>query len=177
MPDIRDKVEDDRGLLKKIQLIVPGFRGYRIREDLRDSDRMLRAEIAKRLAQQRAQLEDVRKALVRGNPMSKALEDIGGTISAMKRVEGEIQHAEVGYSGIAADVRFKQDEIYQLYDYDNSILESIAFIDQALVQIPSLVRSGNDADLRTSINTVMDRVTGLEERFKRRKATITGTGL
>jgi len=177
LPDIRDRVEDDRGLLKKIQLIVPGFRGYRIREDLRDSDRILRAEIAKRLAQQRAQLEDVRRSLVRENPMSKALEDIGGVVNAMKRVEGEILHAEVGYSGISADVRFKQDEIYQLYDYDNSMLESIAFIDQALAAIPSFVRSGNDAELRKAVGTMSDRVTGLEDRFKRRKATITGTGL
>jgi len=170
-------VEDDRGLLKKIQLIVPGFRGYRIREDLRDSDRMLRAELAKRLGLQRSQLEDARRALVRENPMSKALEEIGGAVNTMKRVEGEILHAEVGYSGIAADVKMKESELNLLYEYDNSMIESLNFIDEALIRVPDMIRSGNDADLRAAVETVRARVDGLESRFKRRKAAITGTGL
>ncbi|NLX47799.1 MAG: hypothetical protein GXY70_06505 [Euryarchaeota archaeon] len=170
-------MEDDRGLLKKIQLVVPGFRGYRIREDLRDSDRMLRAELAKRMGLQRSQLEDARRALIRENPMSKALEEMGGVVNTMKRVEGEVLHAEVGYSGIAADVRMKDDELNMLYEYDNSMIESLNFIDEALVKVPEIIRSGNDADLRGAVEAVRNRVDGLESRFKRRKAAITGTGL
>jgi hypothetical protein len=177
LPDIRDGVEDDRGLLKKIQMVVPGFRGYRIREDIRDSDRMLRAELAKRLGLQRSQLEDARRALVRENPMSKALEDMGGVVNAMKRVEGEILHAEVGYSGISADIEIKDDELNLLYEYDASMIESLNFIDDALIRMPEMVRSGKDADLRDTVETVRTRVDGLESRFKRRKAAITGTGL
>ena len=41
-PDIRGTVEDNRGLLKKIQIIVPGFSGYREKEDLRAADELLR---------------------------------------------------------------------------------------------------------------------------------------
>jgi len=177
LPDIRDRVEDDRGLLKKIQMVIPGFRGYRIREDLRDSDRMLRAELAKRLWLQRSQLEDARRALVRENPMSKALEEMGGVVNAMKRVEGEMLHAEVGYSGISADIKIKDDELNLLYEYDASMIESLNFIDDALIKVPEMVRSGDDADLRDAVETVRTRVDGLESRFKRRKAAITGTGL
>ncbi|HSV42580.1 MAG TPA: hypothetical protein VLH13_04130, partial [Methanomassiliicoccales archaeon] len=71
MPDIRQKVEEDRGLLKKIQMIIPGYRGYRIREDLRDSDKMLRMELSKRLGIQRRELEEARTELVRAMPLSK----------------------------------------------------------------------------------------------------------
>jgi len=38
MTDLRTKVEEDRGLLKKIELFLPGFRGYRKKEDLRAAD-------------------------------------------------------------------------------------------------------------------------------------------
>jgi len=177
LPDIRDRVEEDRGLLKKIQTVVPGFRGYRIREDLRDSDRMLRAELAKRLRAQRAQLEDARSALVRTDPMSKALEEIGGVVNAMKRVEAEMLHSEVGYSGVAADVRIRDDELNRLYEYDTSMIESLGFIDQALVRVPEAIRAGNDGDLRQAVGTLRARVDGLEDRFKRRMTAITGTGL
>jgi hypothetical protein len=177
LPDIRDRVEDDRGLLKKIQTIIPGFRGYRIKEDLRDSDRMLRAELVKKMAQERAQLEDSRRKLVRKDPTSEALEGIGSLINLMKRVEGEMLHAEMGYSGIAADVKMKQNELNRLYEYDASMIESISFIDEALVRLPDMVRSGDSAGVTETVDTVRDRVEGLEDRFKRRKAAITGTGL
>lgn len=39
--DLRSKVEDDRGMLTKIQLGIPGFRGYRQKEDLRIADSRL----------------------------------------------------------------------------------------------------------------------------------------
>jgi len=138
---------------------------------------MLRAELAKRLWLQRSQLEDARRALVRENPMSKALEEMGGVVNAMKRVEGEMLHAEVGYSGISADIKIKDDELNLLYEYDASMIESLNFIDDALIKVPEMVRSGDDADLRDAVETVRTRVDGLESRFKRRKAAITGTGL
>ena len=46
MTDLRNKVEEDRGLLKKIQLGIPGFRGYRQKEDLRIADSLLRMQVA-----------------------------------------------------------------------------------------------------------------------------------
>src|SRR5256885_16816857 len=45
MPDIRDRVEQDRGLLKKIQLAIPGYAGYRRREDIRAADNLLRIQL------------------------------------------------------------------------------------------------------------------------------------
>src|SRR5580693_2911489 len=36
--DIRQKVDGDRGFLKRLQLLIPGFRGYRQAEDVRASD-------------------------------------------------------------------------------------------------------------------------------------------
>jgi len=49
MPDIRDRVEQDRGLLKKIQLVIPGYAGYRRREDIRAADNLLRIQLANQL--------------------------------------------------------------------------------------------------------------------------------
>ena len=56
MTDLRDKVESDRGIIKMIQLVIPGYRGYRIKEDLRIADRLLREELANRLAEDREPL-------------------------------------------------------------------------------------------------------------------------
>ncbi|OPY31847.1 MAG: hypothetical protein A4E32_01451 [Methanomassiliicoccales archaeon PtaU1.Bin124] len=177
MPDIRQRVEEDRGLLKKIQMVIPGYRGYRIREDLRDSDKMLRMELAKKLALQRKQLEESREEIVQSMPMSKSLVAIGGVISQYKKVEGVMVHSDSGYSGFAADVQFKQEEMNQLYDYDISILENIQFIDQAIGELRSAITGEQDAEIKSSVKAVKMRLTGLEEKFAKRQAVISGTGL
>jgi len=48
MSDIRDQVVDDRGTIKKLQLIFPGYHGYRVNEDLRDADIYLKDELYKK---------------------------------------------------------------------------------------------------------------------------------
>lgn len=177
MPDIRQRVEEDRGLLKKIQMIIPGYRGYRIREDLRDSDKMLRMELSKKLALQRKQLEECRGEIVASMPLSKSLETLGGVISQYKKVEGLMVHSDSGYSGIAADIKIQQDEMNHLYDYDMSILENIQFIDQGIGDLRSAINTNDDSKMKEAAKMVKMRLTGLEEKFAKRQAVIGGTGL
>lgn len=177
MPDIRQKVEEDRGLLKKIQLIIPGYRGYRIREDLRDSDKMLRMELNKRLGLQHKQLEEFRLDMVRSAPMSKNIEVLGGIVNQYKKVEGMVAHGESGYSGFAADIKIGAEELNHLYDYDLSMMESIIFIDQSLGELKSSIDSGVDQRIKEGLSAVKMRITGLEEKFSKRISVIQGTGL
>ncbi|EQD65037.1 hypothetical protein B2A_01749, partial [mine drainage metagenome] len=37
-PDLRERVDQDRGSLKRLQLMVPGYRAYRQGEDIREAD-------------------------------------------------------------------------------------------------------------------------------------------
>lgn len=177
MPDIRQKVEEDRGLLKKIQLIIPGYRGYRIREDLRDSDKILRQELNKRLGLQHKQLDEFRLDLIRSAPMSKNLELLGGIINQYKKVEGMVAHGEGGYSGFSADIKIGAEELNHLYDYDLSMMESINFIDQSIGELKSSMDSGNEQRMKDGLGAVKMRITGLEEKFSKRISVIQGTGL
>src|SRR5271170_7966430 len=44
--DIRERVDQDRGTLKRLQMLIPGFRGYRQGEDIREADSYLRMQVA-----------------------------------------------------------------------------------------------------------------------------------
>src|SRR5207302_905201 len=63
MPDIRDRVEQDRGILKKIQLMIPGYSGYRRREDIRAADNLLRIQLANQMKSVRGDLEEIRDGM------------------------------------------------------------------------------------------------------------------
>jgi hypothetical protein len=177
LPDIRQKVEEDRGLIKKIQLMVPGYRGYRLKDDLRDSDKMLRMELGKRLALQRKELEEFRQTIVTGNPMSKNLTGIGGIINQYKKVEGLMAHGEGGYSGISADIRIGVPELNTLYEYDAGMIENINFIEQSIGDLRAAVDQNEDAKIAEHLKNVKMRITGFEEKFARRISVIQGIGV
>ncbi len=177
MPDIRQKVEEDRGLIKKIQLMVPGYRGYRLREDLRNSDKMLRLELSKRLALQRTELEEFRQTLVTSNPMSKNLTVVGGIVNEYKKIEGLVAHGESGYSGIRADIRIDVPELNQLYEYDSGMIDNLNFIEQSIGDLRTALDQNDEASMSEQLKNVRMRIVGFEEKFAKRISTIQGIGV
>ena len=173
MTDIRDRVEEDRGLLKTIQTFVPGFRGYRLKEDLRDSDRMLRAQLARLIGMQRRGLEDCRPLIK--DLTSPQLEALGGIISRFKKVEGLVAHAETGYSGIAADVQVKENELNRLYEYDTSMIDMIGMLGQNVDALKGDLRSSDSAQANVDLDTLRQGINDFQDRFERRMQVITNT--
>lgn len=174
MADIRTRVEEDQGILKKIQNYVPGFRGYRRKEDLRDADKMLRMQLAQRLSVQRRNLEECR-SLITKTFNSKPLEVLGGLVSQFKKVESQVNFAEMGYSGIAADIQIKEDELNNLYEFDAGLFGDVIQMQQAIANLKTSLASQDDAKALLDMSEVKARITDFEDIFKRRIDVISGT--
>jgi hypothetical protein len=174
MPDIRERVEEDQGILKKIQSFIPGFRGYRRTEDLRDADRMLRMQLADRLGKQRRGLEECRGMLVTsfGSP---ELDTIGGLINQFKKVEGEVTHAEMGYSGIAADIKIKEDALNSLYEFDAAMIDHIASINASIDSLKNSLMAADESTSHKDLMNIKARINDFEDQFDRRMNVIQGT--
>jgi len=113
MVDLRDKVKEDRGLLKKVELAIPGFRGYRKREDLRIADSLLRKQLADKLKSVLTNIEQSRETLTRKMEIDM-LEDVRRLVNQAQVIEGKVRHAEQGYTGVSADYRIEESELNQL---------------------------------------------------------------
>ena len=174
MTDIRKRVEEDRGILKTIQTFVPGFRGYRLNEDLRDSDRMLRAQLTKLLGLQRRGLEQCREMVVQ-NFNSAQMDAIGGLINRFKTVEGLVLHAETGYSGIAADIHVKETELNRLYEYDMSLIDNIGIISRSVESLKMSLKANDSAQSGNDMAEIKNAIGEFEDKFDRRKRVITNT--
>ena len=176
MPDLRERVEEDRGLLKRIQLLVPGFAGYRRKEDIRAADNMLRIQIADRLNGLRSKAEKCRASLVEDYE-TKNLEKLGNLVNLFQAVEGKLRHAEQGYSGISPAIRVDVRELNMLYEYDLSLLQGVERMDSGLEQL----RNETESKAWESMSSVISGIrTGLEEFeavMDKRMRVITGTGV
>lgn len=171
--DLRERVEDDRGLIKKIQLHIPGFAGYRRREDLRTADALLRVQLADRMVRVKDRLEGARADLARNYQMS-ALEPLGGLIFKVTELEGRVRHAEQGYSGISADIRVEEREINTLYEFDLRLIEGIDHLMAKADGIKAAAKKDAESVDKT-IEEFREGASGFEDTFERRMKVITGT--
>ncbi len=167
--DIRQQVDADRGILKKIQLLVPGFRGYRQGEDLREADSVLRLQIADRLHTAVGLLTQRRQNLATSGHFD-GLTDLAMAIADLTRLEGEIRHAEQGYTGISPALRVTPKGQDQLYEYDYGFAVAAHDVVEA-----ANVLADPAADLSKSgvqIANIRTLVTRLEQAFRARIQTI-----
>lgn len=126
-PDIREEVDDNRGIIKDIQLIVPFFHGYRKLEDIRVADELLRKEVSKILQQAIDALQNEKAALVNQGTFDK-LTLIGSSMSRLQEFQGELLHAQQGSSGISPAIRLDKVKLDKLYEYDLKFLKISAGI-------------------------------------------------
>lgn len=172
MADLRDRMTEDKGLLKKIQLAVPGYRGYRQREDLRDSDAMLRIQMADALVKVKGHVELARE-MAAENYMLGSIDKIGKLINQLTALEGKVRHAEHGYSGFAADIEIGTVELNHLYEYDHKMLEGVSSLDREAAALPGFME--DEAKLKVHLRTISTQAQEFTENFERRIKVITGT--
>src|SRR5947199_3517721 len=171
MPDIRDRVEQDRGLLKKIQLVIPGYAGYRRREDIRAADNLLRIQLANQLKGVRGDLEDIRDQIAMDGTV-QGLQSIGNAIFTIEGLEAKVRHAEGGYSGLSATIQIKETELDKLYEYDYAMLDSL---DRASVVLPTIREAAADPKaLEAAVKSMRDAITSFESAWKSRTNAVTG---
>ena len=162
--DIRKQVVDSQGLLKKIQLVVPGFRGYRQLEDLRAADELLRRQVALILQKGISSLRDTRRTVVDKGDYS-SLEPVASLISRLQQLEGEVEHAEQGYSGISPMIRVGQDTLNSLYDYDFAFVDTASKLTDSCNSLSSA--AGHSA-LGGSIDDIDSKITDFKNAFENR---------
>ena len=173
-PDIRQQVEDNRGFAKKLELLIPGLRGYRSKEDIRASDSMLRNQMADKLDHVKDNLQQLRKQVASSNDLNN-LTTVGSLIAQVQTLSGEVRHAAQGYSGWVAPIQMNDDKLNKLYEYDYSFVSSVFSLDQATMPgslkydptAPNSVQTtlaglaGSVADIRQKWSTRVEAIQGV----------------
>jgi len=174
--DLRQVVDNSRGPLKRLQLLIPGFRGYRQGEDIREADSFLRIQVADRMKNARTTVENSRTALTNANQF-QSLYDLATIISDLLTLEGRVRFAEQGYTGISPAVRINPQQLDRLYEYDYGFVQAADQLNQTLAPLPSLATGSNPAAVAALVATARSQVNQLDQAFKSRIQVIEGIRL
>jgi hypothetical protein len=163
-PDIRQQVDQGRGTFKKLELMVPGLRGYRSKEDIRVSDDLLRNQVADKLDLAKGNLEGLRKQMVLAADFNN-LTSVGSLISQLQQFSGEIRHAQQGYSGIAASFSFDDARLNKLYEYDYDFVSAAMQLSTFTLPSNLFYDPTNPASILPKLTTLQSMIQDFKQKW------------
>lgn len=145
----------DSGLTGKIGGLlqsVPGYRGYKSKEERRDSDRRVRERVATAFAGQAERVERVGSDLAN----QRRLRDIGPVdefAQTIRHLIDRISTATYGYGGLFSDRNVDEHALDQLRLFDESLLASVNELDAPITALEQALAANTDltAPTRTGV--------------------------
>ncbi len=171
--DLRERVDQDRGTLKRLELLIPGYHGYRRDEDIRAADSLLRRQIADRLRNDRFTAENARTAMTQAGQFA-ALTDLAPLIADLMQIEPKVRSAEQGYSGIAAAIKVGPEQLDRLYEYDYGFVVAADQFSTTLATLPGAVAAQNWAQAQSVCASARAQLAQLLQAFGARTRVVEG---
>jgi len=175
--DLRERVLDDRGLIKRIQASIPGWREYRDAEDLRIADALLRSELADRFARfVLPALEEARASAAERLDLA-GVREVGVLLGEAQGVMGSIRHAEQGYSGICAAYTIDGPALRRLYDYDSSLIGAVEGVERTADLARTAARTDDGPGLAGACRRVAEGLGEVRRLVVERREAMAGIGV
>lgn len=118
----RKKVEESLGGLEKFLKKIPGYKGYKEKELRRESDKLLRTQLAAGLDEQRQRLQELQVQLL-SEAQIEYLDDMERAVMKLQILIDRIRTASYGYAGLFDAVKVKEKELDALYEFDSQMLD------------------------------------------------------
>ena len=156
-------VESEKSLTEKILTVFPGYGGYRKREVLRETDRLVRDTLYNELKKAKERFSRICKNMVTsGQAEAKEAERILMRIDACAE---RIHHAPYGYTPELNVIQIKEDHIRKLIQFDSKLSEGIANLREKV----EALGNSQSADTKALLSQIESGVTDFEEGFANRK--------
>lgn len=155
-----------KNIFEKIGAFIPGYKGYSEKEGRRDTDKLLRLEIAKHLDSMKETINDVIR-----QQMDEKKMDVINDLDRIKRnldiAANQVRYANYGESGFFDVVQVDTYDLDSLYQYDLGMKEEA---EQLGLKVKALQGSEN---LKKDCAVIISILSALSEKMTSRDKVIT----
>jgi hypothetical protein len=128
------KKEDVGRVLKKAARILPGIGSYQDRESIRESDKALRMQIARKLDELFGMVEWLKADQAKKGAL-KHLTEIDGLSRHLERISRTVEFASRGYTPLFSQEAFDEDGLARLFEFDRVLLKGVAEAEALVVEL------------------------------------------
>jgi hypothetical protein len=140
------------GFLEKAIRLIPGYKGYKGKEERRDNDQLFRTGLVSRLERLRTEINEV-PASLRGPSALKSVTDFDRISKKLEKVTDEIRFASRGYRGWFDMHKVREDELDKLYAFDVGLMENIEELEEAFKVLQAAAAA--DSDMKEPIDKMV----------------------
>lgn len=167
------RAQGQTSLQEKIELLIPGFRGYKEKEMRRESDKLIRNQIYQKLSDAESSAKDTYRALV-NQGANDTWDDTDHLLARLDRVVERVNHSEYGYAGFFDIVKVKEADLDRMMNYDMQLLQMSDTVVNAINGLNSTVDGNNFPDAKSKVKDALKAVDAFENAYNGRKQVIMG---
>jgi hypothetical protein len=168
-----ERIQGNEKILERLMLVIPGFRGYKLREQRREADRIVRNYAYQALEHSRDDLMACFQSLSDAKT-SELMEPENRLIAKLDRVAEKINRASYGYGGFFDAVKVDEAELDNMLAFDTQLMDSVRKINDATTSFKADLTQGKLDNARTTQQSLDAAIGSLETAFDQRKAVIEG---
>ncbi len=168
MDEILERVKANRPALERWLRFLPGYAGYKEKEQRRDADRILRETIRQRLRELADRLLVLQRELAE-RELSR-VDEIDRMVRRIQTLADQVGVARYGYAGFFDAVRIGEAELEALYRFDADLLQKIEELQGSIDVLAQAIRGGGD--LPAALRPLEDQLQELRVVWERRSEII-----
>ena len=169
LDDLTEKIQSSRNKFEELIGKVPGYAGYKQKEQRREADKILRLHVARQYEEQLGRLNRVQYALTESGRLASivTLERAG---MKLQLLIDRIKTASYGYSGLFDAIKVDEAALDRLYDFDLAMLEGVSEISALLDKLSDAAAA--EAGTAAEANDLVDALERLNTTFSSRQDVI-----
>lgn len=161
-----DLYQSEKHFLERVADLIPGVAGYRKKEAARDTDKRLREYMARQIDFLRHRVEDFKGVLMQQGRID-LLDDVDLLTRKMARLADLIRYASYGYAGLFDPVKFREQELAQLYQMDVQLLDQVRAVQSIVDTLDAAQNPGLQLrQLQEALNQLDDRFQARSQLFR-----------
>lgn len=154
--------------IDKIAKLIPGYAGYKAKEQRRDTDRALRQVIVSRLDDRRMVVDRTIADCSRQMKFD-ALEPLEALRRRLQLLGDTIRYAPAGYSGFFDTMQVKEADLDLIYRHDLRVREEVEILGSLIAGLDA-----SSPNLPQDANAAGQSAAKIEEMFRARDKVVTG---
>jgi len=166
MEDLRKRVKDERSFLEKVGKLIPGYSGYKEKLIRQEGDKLLRDWLAGKIQTSMGYLKDLIDEMTRSMKI-KLLDHVDRPLKKLEKLRDRIKYADRGYTGWFAAVDVDKDLLDRMYEFDNSLIDLVAEIEQLIRAAQAAV--SEDEKLVAALKSLTDLVAQADVNYNERE--------
>jgi len=171
--DVYAEAKKQMRLGERIVAAIPGFRGYKEKELRRESDKLIRNHLHRKLSESKHYLKSVFQKLS-DRRYFDVITDMDRLMAKVDRITEKVNHASYGYSGFFDIVKVKEENLDRMIDFDNKLVDAAEGLAADVDVFKAEIAKGETKNVKEKVQSIADKIEAFEETFDKRTEVILG---